>query len=64
MSLVSVTIINALVSLEYVFIFILGILFSMWFPKIIKEKNDTRTIIQKAVAIVIISIGFFLVYKI
>ncbi len=57
----SVTVVSALVSIEYVFIFILGLLFSAWVPKIIREEKDIKTIIQKISAIIIIAIGIFLV---
>ncbi|HAI73806.1 MAG TPA: hypothetical protein DCS28_03030 [Candidatus Moranbacteria bacterium] len=59
----SVTIVNAMVSIEYVFIFILGLLFSAWMPKIIQEKNDIKIIAQKILAIGIIAGGIFLVSK-
>lgn len=59
----SVTIVNALISIEYVFIFILGLIFSAWMPKIIREKKDFGTIMQKISAIAIIAAGIFLVSK-
>lgn len=58
----SVTLVNALVSIEYVFIFILGIVFSIWFPKNFKEKRDWLTSIQKVFSILIIAIGIALVF--
>lgn len=61
MAAASVTIINALVSVEYVFIFILGLLFSAWMPKIIREEKDIKTSLQKIFAIGIIAVGIFLV---
>jgi drug/metabolite transporter (DMT)-like permease len=60
-SLASVTIINALIALEYTFVFLLGIFFARWFPTIFRENSDFRIIIQKISAIVLISIGVFLV---
>lgn len=63
MSLASVTIVNALVSIEYVFIFALGIIFSAWMPKIMKEEKDVKSVIQKLTAIIIIAIGLVLVSK-
>ncbi|HLN19335.1 MAG TPA: EamA family transporter [Patescibacteria group bacterium] len=59
----SVTIINALVSIEYVFVFVLGVLFSLWLPNIFEEKKDWKSVGQKIVAIVIITCGLFLVAK-
>lgn len=57
----SVTVVNALVSVEYVFIFVLSILFSAWVPEVMQEKKDAKSIIQKVVAIIIIAIGIILV---
>jgi drug/metabolite transporter (DMT)-like permease len=60
-SLGSVTVVNALVSVEYVFIFILGLLFSLWLPKIFEEKGKFWDIAQKIGAIIIITIGTILI---
>jgi hypothetical protein len=57
----SVTIVNALVSIEYVFIFGLGLIFSLRFPKIFQEKEDFLNIFQKVSAIAIIAGGVFLI---
>ena len=57
----SVTVVSALVSVEYVFIFILGVLFSAWMPKVMHEKKDIETVVQKISAIIIIGIGIALV---
>lgn len=61
MAAASVTVVNAMVSLEYIFIFILGLIFSAIMPEVIREKKDTKTILQKISAIIIIAIGIFLV---
>lgn len=60
-SLGSVTVINALISLEYAFVFILGGLFSLWMPKIFKERINLKNAVQKISAIVLITIGIVLV---
>jgi uncharacterized membrane protein len=57
----SVTIVNALVSLEYAFIFLLGLLFSFWLPRYFKEKWHWENIIQKVLSLIIISLGVVLV---
>lgn len=57
----SVTIVNALVSTEYAFILLMGIVFSMWFPQVFQEKRDVRTIFEKVVAIAMITIGVVLI---
>ncbi len=64
MSLGNITVINALVAMEYAFIFLLGIGFSMWLPKVFQEKKDWRNSVQKVMAILVISVGIFLVSNI
>ena len=59
----SVTVVNALVSVEYVFVFILSIGFSLWFPSFFEERKDLKTIIQKIAAILIITAGIYLIFK-
>ena len=61
MTTASVTIVNALVSIEYVFIFMLSVIFSVWVPEIMKEKKDIKTVLQKITAIAIITLGLVLV---
>ncbi|MFA7209700.1 MAG: EamA family transporter [Parcubacteria group bacterium] len=57
----SVTIVNALVSIEYVFILIIGLVMSFKFPKIFQEKESALDLMQKIVAILIISLGVVLI---
>lgn len=57
----SVTIVNALVSIEYVFILIIGFFMSFKFPKIFEEKKDVLNVSQKIVSILIISLGLILI---
>jgi drug/metabolite transporter (DMT)-like permease len=57
----SVTIVNALVSTEYVFILLIGLVMSFKFPKIFQEKETTLDIVQKVGAILIISAGIILI---
>jgi len=57
----SVTIVNALVSTEYAFILLMGIVFSMWFPQVFQEKRDVQAIFEKVVAITMIAIGVVLI---
>lgn len=59
----SVTIVNALISVEYVFVFLLGIFFSFWFPSTFKEKMNTENVFQKISATIIIAIGLVLVFR-
>jgi uncharacterized membrane protein len=56
-SLGSVTIVNALVSTEYAFILLMGIAFSVWFPQVFREKRDVKSLIEKIIAIILITTG-------
>ncbi|HRZ95297.1 MAG TPA: EamA family transporter [Candidatus Moranbacteria bacterium] len=59
----SVTLVNALVSIEYVFVFILGIGFSLWMPEFFEEKKDWKTVAQKIFSILIITVGIALIFR-
>jgi len=63
-SLGSVTIVNALVSIEYVFILVIGLIFSVRFPRIFQERENLENIVQKVISILIISLGVFLISKV
>lgn len=62
-STASVTLVNAMVSVEYIFVFALSIGFSLWFPAFFEEKKDLKTVIQKIASILIITAGIVLVLK-
>ncbi|OGI34494.1 MAG: hypothetical protein A2259_01100 [Candidatus Moranbacteria bacterium RIFOXYA2_FULL_43_15] len=62
-SIGSVTIVGALVSLEYVFIFVFGIALSFWLPAVFQEKRGAGNIFQKISAIAIITVGVVLVSR-
>jgi len=55
------TLVNALVSMEYVFVFILALIFGGIYPKVFSEKTKVFDILQKAFAVFIIAIGIFLI---
>ncbi|EKE10730.1 MAG: hypothetical protein ACD_15C00207G0011 [uncultured bacterium] len=57
----SVTIVNALVSIEYVFILIIGFFMSFRFPRIFQEKKDVLIVSQKIISIFIIAAGLILI---
>jgi len=57
----SVTLVNALVSVEYVFIFILALIFHGFYPQIFSEKNKASDLMQKIIAILIIALGIILI---
>jgi drug/metabolite transporter (DMT)-like permease len=59
----SATIVSALVSTEYVFILLIGLIMSFQLPKIFQEKETFLDITQKVVSILIISLGVFLISK-
>jgi uncharacterized membrane protein len=56
-----VTIVNALISSEYVFIFIFGLFLSFRYPKIFQEDMTAMNILKKITAIAIISIGVVMI---
>ena len=60
-SLGSVTVVNALVSIQYVFIFLIGIAFARIFPHFFQEKHDGKSIFQKLAAISIVGLGLVLI---
>jgi len=55
--LVYLSVINALQGIQYVFLFILTILFSLKSPHILKEEVSKKIIFQKIIAILFIGIG-------
>ncbi|MFH1610875.1 MAG: DMT family transporter [Patescibacteria group bacterium] len=57
----SVTLVNALQGVQYIFIFLLILLFTTTLPKLIKEKFTKELVIQKVIAILIIGIGLYLI---
>ena len=61
LSFASVTVVNALVSMEYVFVYALGIAFSLWIPHVFEEKKDWKHVFQKLSGIVLITLGVMFV---
>lgn len=60
-SLGSVTAVNAMVSIQYVFIFLIGIIFARIFPAFFEEKHDQKSVAQKLLAIGIVELGLVLI---
>lgn len=60
MALGSVSLVNALAGVQYAMLIVVVAFMSKFFPKIIKESFTQKEIIQKAVAVFIISVGLFL----
>lgn len=57
-----VALVNALQGVQYAWIIILGLIVSSLAPKILKEDISWRTLLQKAVAVVLISIGLYFLF--
>jgi len=55
----SVTLVNALQGVQYVFVLILSILVVSIWPKALKEKIERKTLLIKVVAILLIFVGLF-----
>jgi len=53
----SLAIINALRGIQYVFLFLLTLIFSVFLPRILKEEISKQAIIQKIMAILLIMVG-------
>lgn len=62
-SVSSVTLVNALAGTQFLFLLILTSLFSIYFPKILKERINAEIIALKLTAIVFISCGLFLLIR-
>lgn len=60
-SMGSVVVVNALASVEYVFVFILGLTLSLKFPAIFQEKRTWHNILQKTLGICVIVAGIVLI---
>ena len=60
-SLGSVAVVNALASMEYVFVFLLGLGLSFKFPALFQEKRTARNVLQKTLGICIIVSGIVLI---
>jgi hypothetical protein len=55
-------IMNSLKGLQYVFLFLITVIFSLFFPKILSEKISKKVIIQKTAVILIISFGLAILF--
>ncbi|MBN2884456.1 EamA family transporter [Patescibacteria group bacterium] len=57
-----VALVNALQGVQYAWIIILGVILSLLAPKILKEDISWRVLIQKAIAVVLISSGIYFLF--
>jgi len=53
----STALVNALSGVQYVFLFLLALLFSERYPHLLREHTDPRTIVQKTVSLALIIFG-------
>ena len=56
-----VAIINALQGVQYAFLLILGIFFSVFFPRILKEDISKNVLLKKILAILLVGIGLYFI---
>ncbi len=56
-----VAIINALQGVQYAFLLVLGILFSVFFPRILKEDISKKVLIKKIAAILLVAVGLYFI---
>ncbi|MBX4187161.1 MAG: GRP family sugar transporter, partial [Candidatus Doudnabacteria bacterium] len=61
-SLGSVSVVNALQGIQFVFLLMFTSFFSVYFPKVLKEKISAETITLKLSAIALISCGLYLLF--
>ncbi|MEA3343503.1 MAG: hypothetical protein U9Q92_05015, partial [archaeon] len=59
-SLGSVSLINAAQGTQYLFLFLLALICTRFFPKLFKEELNKEIIAKKAIAILLISIAVYL----
>ena len=60
-SLTSVALVNALQGVQYVFIILIGVLATIFYPKILSENISKSIIIQKIIAVILIAFGLYLI---
>ncbi|HKK53937.1 MAG TPA: EamA family transporter [Patescibacteria group bacterium] len=60
-SLTSVALVNALQGVQYVFIIIIGVIATLFFPKFLSENISKPIIIQKIIAVILIAFGLYLI---
>jgi drug/metabolite transporter (DMT)-like permease len=56
-----VAVINALQGIQYAFLLILGIFFTIFFPKILREDISRSVLLKKIMAIILIGIGLYFI---
>ncbi len=61
-SLGSVAVVNAVQGVQYVFLFLLTLAFSVYFPWIVKESLRPAVVVRKALGIVLVSCGIIILF--
>ena len=59
--IVFLPIVNSLRGIQYIFLFLLALFFSVFFPRILKEETSKEILIQKIIAIILIVAGLYFV---
>lgn len=62
-SLISVGIVSVLAGLQPLFVLIYGIILSLWFPHILKEVINKKTLTLKIFSIIVIIIGTYFIFS-
>lgn len=57
----SVTLVNALLGLQYAFVFLIVLMTTLFFPKFLKEKFTKELFWQKVIAVILIFIGLYFI---
>lgn len=57
----SVTLVNALLGIQYAFVFIIVLITTLFFPKFLKEKFTKEIFFQKILAVILIFIGLYFI---
>lgn len=57
----SVSIVNALQGVQYAFLLIIAVVGTLKYPKLLKESMNRTTLVIKSIAVVVISIGLYLI---
>ena len=60
-SLTSVALVNALQGVQYVFIIIIGVGATIFYPKFLSENISKAIIIQKIIAVLLVALGLYLI---
>lgn len=57
-----VVLVQSVAGIQPAFVFLIGIFLTLFFPRFAKESIDVKSLLQKALGIIIISLGIFYIY--